>query len=85
MDAQWASAGIAAVCGACTVVSMLQANSARKQAQEANATNLMVKLELARFKDELKTWINGSFMRSKEVDAKIQPIEHRLYRLEDAA
>ena len=85
MDAQWASAGIAAVCGVCTVVAMVQSSQAREQARKASETNLMVQLELARFKDELKTWINGSFMRSKEVDAKILPIEHRLDRLEDAA
>ena len=85
MDAQWASAGIAMVCGACTIVSMLQASEARKQAKDASDTNLAVQLELAKFKNELKDWINGSFMRAKEVDAKIGPIEYRLSRLEDAA
>lgn len=66
--AQWASAFIALFCAIATMVSAY--------------TTLRVRLELATFKNDLKDWINGSFMRTKEVQAILHGYEERLANLE---
>jgi hypothetical protein len=34
-------------------------------------------------KNEIKQWINGSFMRSAEAHSRLDGIDHRLDRIED--
>jgi hypothetical protein len=44
---------------------------------------LSVKQTIAENNDRLREWINGSFMRSKEVDARLVAVERRLELIED--
>lgn len=39
---------------------------------------------LSKQTDDIKTWINGSFMRSATVSAKLEAIDGRLNRLEQS-
>ena len=36
----------------------------------------------AKDREEIKTWINGSFMRAKEVEAQFRAMEHRMDEVE---
>jgi hypothetical protein len=69
------SAVVALLSFVCTVTSMLHARS-------ASNTNVAIKLELAQFKIELRDWINGSFMRAREVEARFCAFDSRLKNLE---
>ena len=44
---------------------------------------LSIKQSIAENNDRLREWINGSFMRSKEVVACIRSMESRIERLEE--
>ena len=44
---------------------------------------LSIKQSIAENNDRLREWINGSFMRSKEVEARIKATESRMERLEE--
>lgn len=44
---------------------------------------LSIKNTIAENNDKLREWINGSFMRSKEVDARLVAVERRLQLIED--
>ena len=39
---------------------------------------LSIKNTISENNDKLREWINGSFMRSKEVDARLGAVEHRV-------
>ena len=43
---------------------------------------LSIKNTISENNDKLREWINGSFMRSKEVDARLGAVEHRVALIE---
>ena len=55
-------------------------------AAAVSANNYVLKLHLeaamGRQAEQLKTWINGSFLRAKEVQAHITALEARIEKLE---
>ena len=81
--------GAAAICTiACTIVAALNYNM--MQATKLAMTQLRLEMTEARAKDaeqraearlEMRDWINGSFMRAKEVDAKLNDINNRVDEL----
>ena len=50
-----------------------------------NVANLRTEIEKSRSRDneELRKWINGSFMRSAVVGVKLEEIDRRIQELED--
>ena len=44
---------------------------------------LSIKSDIAANNEKLRDWINGSFMRTKEVEAKLTAFERRLVLIED--
>jgi Na+-transporting methylmalonyl-CoA/oxaloacetate decarboxylase gamma subunit len=48
----------------------------------AATVRYVVRAELATFKIDIQTWVNGSFMRSKEVGATLDSFSERLDNLQ---
>jgi hypothetical protein len=49
----------------------------------AATVRYVVRAELATFKVDIQTWVNGSFMRSKEVGATLDGFAERLDNLQE--
>ena len=82
MNPAWAEVGIvgfSAVCSLGSIIVNLQMRAALAEMRAAAAE--------ARSKDreETRDWINGSFMRAKEVEREFDGFKSRLSKLEGAA
>jgi hypothetical protein len=49
----------------------------------ASTVRYVVRAELATFKVDIQTWVNGSFMRSKEVSATLEGFATQLENLQE--
>jgi len=74
------------VCALATLISAYTALTVRaaiaKLREEAAELRAKEAESRARERDELKTWINGSFMRAKIVEAELGGMDSRIGRLE---